>query len=425
MKKKAKDFTIIGFMIFSLFFGAGNLIFPPKLGQNVGNHFYLGIIGFCLTGVLLPMLGLLTCMKCNGNFEELCIKCGKNFTKIFSICLVLLLGPLIALPRAAAITYSIAIKHNFPSINIIEFLIVFLLLLYFLVVKKSGVIEIIGKYLTPILLIVIFAIIIKGIITPISGFSRNIIPNDFSLSLQDGYQTMDTIGSVLFASIVTASIKSKGYKNNEVFGVILKSSTVAIILLCAVYGGLVYLGSRTGNLANGFSDSDLLLFISDSTLGKLAVIAIEIVLAIGCLASSVGLLAASGSFFVRISNNKIKYNVAITAILVVTGITASIGLTNIISVSTVVLNIVYPATIVVVVLNILRKFIVNHLVYKICTYITLIISFLEAFPKQFGFITKYLPLSSQGFGWVLPFIIILILSNYFLKFSNYKVNINK
>lgn len=425
MKKKAKDFTVIGFMIFSLFFGAGNLIFPPKLGQNIGNHFYLGIIGFCLTGVFIPMLGLLTCMKCNGNFEELCIKCGKNFTKVFSICLVLLIGPLIALPRTAATTYSLAIKPNFPAINIIEFLIVFLLLLYFLVVKKSGVIEIIGKYLTPILLIVIFALIIKGIITPLSGFSRNTTPNDFSLSLQDGYQTMDTIGSILFASIITASIKSKGYKNNEVLGVILKSSVVAIIFLCTVYGGFVYLGSRTGNLANSLSDSDLLLFITDSALGKSSVIAIEIVLAIGCLATSVGLLSAGGAFFVRISNNKIKYNVAIAAMLIITGITASIGLTNIIAVSTVVLNIVYPATIVIVVLNLLRKFIVSHLVYKLCTYITLIISFLEAFPKQFGFITKYLPLNSQGFGWVLPFIIVLILSNYFIKLSSYKVNINK
>lgn len=421
MNKKTKDYIVIGFAIFSLFFGSGNLIFPPKLGETVGNQFYLGIIGFCLTGVIFPVLGLMACTKTHGNFEELFERVGKNFSKIFSIILVLLIGPIVAIPRTAATTFSLAVQPNFHHLNIIEFLIVFLLIDFFLVIRPSKLIDVVGTYLTPILLLILFTLIIKGIIAPISSYSTTVPVDSFPKALTDGYETMDTIASIIFACLIMGTVKSKGYKDKEKIKVILKSSIVAILGLCSVYGGLIYLGSRTGVLGHNLSDSSLLLFLAHSLLGNAGTIGIEIVLALGCIATSIGVLSASGEFFVRISNNKIKYNVAIIFMIIITGLIASIGLTRIISISTILLNIVYPTTMVLILLNLIKKYVNNNYVFKLCTYITLLISLLDAIPLLQKYM-NYIPLTKAGFGWVIPFVIVFLICNYFMPKENLVTN---
>ncbi|MGL5616029.1 MAG: branched-chain amino acid transport system II carrier protein [Sarcina sp.] len=424
MNKKTKDYIVIGFALFSLFFGAGNLIFPPELGRSIGSSFYLGIIGFCITGVLVPLLGLMASIKSHGNFEELFSKVGKNFSKVFSVILVLLIGPLIAIPRTAATTFSLAIKPNFPHVTMIEFLIIFLLIDFFLVIRPSGIIELVGTYLTPILLIILLTLIIKGVISPISTYSTTTAVNCLPKALTDGYETMDTIASIIFASLIMHTIKEKGYKHNEKIKVVIKSSFVAILGLSTVYGGLIYLGSKTGSLALNMSDSQLLIFLAHSILGNLGTMGIELVLAIGCIATSVGLLSASGDFFVRISNNKIKYNVAIVFMLVITGLLASAGLTKIISVSTIVLNIVYPVTMVIILLNLIKTVIRNDFVFKACTYLTLLISLLNAIPACKSMM-NLIPLNSDGFGWIIPFILVFLITNYIpLKKNNTVINSN-
>lgn len=413
MNKKTKDYIVIGFALFSLFFGAGNLIFPPRLGNETGSQFILAIIGFCITGVFIPLLGLIACMQTHGNFEELSLRVGKKFSKIFSIVLVLLIGPLIAIPRTAATTFSIAIKPNFTHSNIIEFLIVFLLIVFLLTIRSSGIIEMVGTYLTPILLIILLTLIIKGIISPISTYSTTSSANSLSNALTEGYQTMDTIASIIFASLIMGAIRKKGYKHHEKTVVLLKSSFIAILGLCVVYGGLIYLGSRTGTLAMNLTDSELLLFLAHSILGRAGAIGIEIVLSIGCIATSVGLLSASAEFFVRISNHKIKYNFALITMLIITGLIASVGLGKIIKISTIVLNVAYPITMVIILLNLIKKFVHNDLVFKICVYATLFISILDAIPS-FKNTMNYIPLTTKGFGWLVPFIIAFIISNYLI-----------
>lgn len=274
-------------------------------------------------------------MKNHGNFEELSLPVGKNFSKVFSITIVLLIGPLIAIPRTAATTFSIAIHPNFAKSNIIEFLVVFLLIM--------------------------------------------------------------------------GTIRKKGYKREEKIILVAKSSIIAIIGLCVVYGGLIYLGSRTGNIGNGMSNTSLLLFISKEILGKFGTIGIEIVLAIGCIATSIGLLSASAEFFTRISNNKIKYNYALITMLIVTGVIASVGLGKIISISTIVLDIIYPVTIVIILLNLIKTMIRSNFVFKLCAYVTLIVSILDEIPS-IAPIMNHIPLTNLGFGWIIPFIITFIIA---------------
>ncbi|WP_066874741.1 branched-chain amino acid transport system II carrier protein [Clostridium mediterraneense] len=420
MNKKTKDYLIIGFALFSMFFGAGNLIFPPFLGQTLGEHYWLGIIGFTITGVGLPLLGLLAATKNHGNFEELSLKVGKNFSKIYSIALFLLIGPMLAIPRTAATTYEISIQPNFEHFNTFIFIVIYFAINLIFVLRPSKIIETIGKYLTPILLFILVILIVKGIINPVSGYSPTDVANPLAKSLIDGYQTMDALASIIFASLIIGAVKSKGYKENQIIKVTVKASIVAIIGLGLVYGGLIFLGSRTGSLANGLSNSTLLLFLSSSILGKIGTITIGVALGLACLTTSIGLLSSGGEFFERISNGKLKYTYNVLAMVVISIGIASVGLDNIISLSASILGIIYPITIVLILLNLFDRFVRSTFVYQLCVYTTLIISiltFIAGYSKPLADILGYLPLYSSGFGWILPFVIAFIIGNFFFRQS--------
>lgn len=420
MNKKTKDYLIIGFALFSMFFGAGNLIFPPYLGQTLGVNYWLGIIGFTITGVGLPLLGLLAATKNNGNFEELSLKVGKNFSKIYSIALFLLIGPMLAIPRTAATTYEISIQPNFSNFNVYLFIVLYFAINLIFVLKPSRIIETIGKYLTPVLLLILIVLIVKGIVDPISGYSATTMTNSLSGSLIEGYQTMDALASIIFASLIIGAVKSKGYRDNQIVNITVKASIVAIVGLGVVYGGLIFLGSRTGTFGTELSNSGLLLFLSESILGNIGRIAIGIALGLACLTTSIGLLSAGGEFFERISNGKLKYSVNVIIMAIVSICIASVGLSKIVSFSSSILGIIYPITIVLILLNLFNQFVKNNFVYKACVYVTFAISvltFVGGFVPRLDSALSILPMHAHGFGWVVPFVVTFIISNFFVGHS--------
>lgn len=418
MNKKTKDYLIIGFALFSMFFGAGNLIFPPFLGQILGENYWLGIIGFTITGVGLPLLGLLAATKNNGNFEEMSLKVGKNFSKIYSIILFLMIGPMLAIPRTAATTFEISISPNFANFSPLIFTIIYFAINLIFVLRPSKIIETIGKFLTPALLLILVFLITKGILNPVAGYSSTTITNPLSRSLIEGYQTMDALASIIFASLIIGAVKSKGYKENQIVKVTVKASIIAIIGLGIVYGGLIVLGSRTGSLANGMTNSGLLIFLSKSILGHLGKIAIGIALGLACLTTSIGLLSAGGEFFERVSNKKLKYKTNVIVMCITSILIANMGLDKIVSFSATILNIIYPITIVLILLNLADKLVKGQIVYKISVYTTLTISiltFLAGFNPSLNSILSILPMYQVGFGWVLPALIAFVISNILVK----------
>ena len=421
MDKKKRDYLVIGFALFSMFFGAGNLIFPPYLGQILGEYYWLGIIGFTITGVGLPLLGLLAATKNKGNFENMSLKVGSKFSKIYSVVLFLMIGPLLAIPRTAATTYSISIEPNFKNFNPFLFTLLYFAVNLIFVLKPSKVIEIIGKFLTPVLLLILIVLIVKGIIDPVSGYSATTVANPLTTSLLEGYQTMDALASIIFASLIIGAVKSKGYKENEIVKVTVKASIIAIIGLGVVYGGLIVLGSRTGLLGNGMDNSKLLLFLSTSILGHAGRIAIGIALGLACMTTSIGLLSAGGEFFERISGGKLKYRNNIFAMCILSIAVASMGLDNIVAFSASILNVIYPITIVLILLNLFDKFVKGRAVYQASVYVTLIVSiltFIGGFVTPLDKVLSYLPMQSVGFGWVLPAIIAFVVTNFFIKTSH-------
>ncbi|HCW52372.1 MAG TPA: branched-chain amino acid transport system II carrier protein [Clostridium sp.] len=407
MKKNSKDILIIGFALFAMFFGAGNLIFPPFLGNVIGSQYIIASIGFICTGVGLPLLAIIAVSKGNGTFESMASRIGVKFAIVLNTILFIAIGPMLAIPRTAATTYELAILPNFPKISPIVWMVIYFAINLIFVLKKSSIIDTIGTYLTPLLLILLAVIIIKGIIFPIGKVLDTGAVNVFATSFKEGYQTMDALGGLLFATMISSSILAKGYSKKEVIPMTLKAGLVATVGLAFVYGGLMYLGAQTTGIFTGeLTKSNLLLFISNSVLGNMGSIIIGLAMALACLSTSIGLLSAGASFFETLTKGKLSYNFnAIVISLISIGI-GSLGVDKIVVISAPVLSILYPVAITLVFTTLFNKIITNDKAVRLAVYVSLIFGVLEIIPS---INLSFIPLGNAGFAWLLPTIIALLI----------------
>ena len=407
MKNKIKDSIIVGFALFSMFFGAGNLIFPPSLGNKLGDQYLLGIVGFVLTGVGLPLLAILACSRGNGTFEGITNKIGTKFTLILTTVLFFAIGPLLAIPRTAATTFEISILPFFPTWSPIIVMAIYFLINLFFVLKRSSIIDTIGKFLTQALIIILTIVIVKGVISPIGEIASTGATNILSTSLLEGYQTMDALAALLFAGVITSSIIEKGYKGKEVKSVLLKASIIAVIGLAFVYGGLTFIGAHTVNLVDpGISNTTLLVFIANKILGTFGVALIGAAIGLACLTTSIGLLTAGSTFFEKVTNGKLSYKFNAIVISLISYIIACQGVDKIVKLSVPILNVLYPVAITIIFVTMLNKFITNIIAIRLAVYVSLVCGVLFSF-----FVTalNFIPLASVGFGWVIPTVIALVI----------------
>ena len=407
MKNKMRDSIVVGFALFSMFFGAGNLIFPPSLGNKLGDQYLLGIIGFVLTGVGLPLLAILACSRGNGTFEGITNKIGTKFTLILTTVLFIAIGPLLAIPRTAATTFEISILPLFPTWSPVIVMAIYFLINLFFVLRRSSIIDTLGKFLTPALIVILTIVIVKGVIDPIGEMVPTGATNILSTSLLEGYQTMDALAALLFAGVITSSIVEKGYKGTEVKSVLLKASAIAVIGLAFVYGGLTFIGAHTVNLVDsGISNTSLLVFIANKILGTFGVVLIGAAIGLACLTTSIGLLTAGSTFFEKVTNGKLSYKVNAIVISLISYVIACQGVDKIVKLSVPILNVLYPVAITIIVVTMLNKFITNIVAIRLAVYVSLVCGLLFSF---FGTALNDLPLASVGFGWVIPTILALVI----------------
>lgn len=413
MKKSTKDSIVIGFALFSMFFGAGNLIFPGFLGNSLGSDFLLGTVGFVVTGVGLPLLAIVACSKGDGTFESIGNRIDRKFILIFTTVLFLAIGPLMAVPRTAATTFELSVNPFLPNIPAIVAITVYFAINLFFVLKKSAIVDTIGKFLTPALLILLIVLIVKGIVSPIGEIVNTNASAVLSTSLIEGYQTMDALGALLFASIVTTSLKDKGYRGKEMPKMIFKSSLVAAIGLAFVYGGLMYIGAQTSGLVSQeIGKTGLLLLISENVLGKVGPAIIGLAMGLACLSTSIGLVSVGASFFEKISKGKLSYNLNAIVITIISLAVATLGVDKIVALSGPVLNLLYPVSITIIVTTLMSKYLKNMKAVRLGIYTSLVFSLLLLIP---GLNLSFLPLADLGFGWVLPTVLAIVIGLFVFK----------
>lgn len=407
-KSKFKDVLIVGFALFAMFFGAGNLILPPYIGIKAGNTWLQSLIGFGLTGIGLPLFGIVAMAKNDGSLERFAGKFSHVFSIILGILIILSIGPLLAIPRTGATTYEIAVRPIYPTCSPMLFSFIFFGLTLYFSINKSTVIDKIGKILTPMLLIMLGIIIIKGIFSPIGNVVSTNLKNSFSASFIEGYQTMDAFASIFFAGIVIDNIKARGYKSvKDQVKLTICSGVVAAIGLFIVYGGLMYLGATASGLVlDDIERTTLLVQLVGNILGDVGKIPLGLAVGLACLTTAVGLTVATGEFFSRISKGKLSYKGVVLATVISSTIISSYGVESIIQFSGPVLITLYPVVIVLIVMNTFKEYIKNGAIYATAVAGAFAVSVFNGLAELglkidfFEKIISHIPLADSGFAWV-------------------------
>ena len=418
-KKISADIAVIGFALFAMYFGAGNLIFPPDLGVRTGPYWFLSFICYFTTDMGLGIVAVISAMRFDADISALTAPIGKIPSLLVCTANIICLGPALAIPRTAATTFElglvpvtgIALGNKFA---LAIFSIIFFVLVFFLTIRPSKVVDIIGKVLTPVLLLSLLILIVKGILTPQGEIGEAISKDIIKDGFYNGYQTLDLMGSMFFAVIILNSARDKGYRTRgECFNITAKSALLSGGMLFIVYSGLCYLGATTGTqwidkVATGeMNQAGLLINITASLLGRPGTFVLATVVAFACLTTAVGLTSAASEYFYNTSKGKIKQEWAIVAICIISALVCNLGLSKIISFSAPILLLLYPLTVLLVVTAFLRGKIKNRMPYILSSAVTFFISLCESLGTNFGrdrllSLVESLPLYDYGFCWLLP-----------------------
>lgn len=424
MRKKSKDIIVVGFALFSMLFGAGNLLFPPYLGLISGKEWITSLTGFVLADVGISLLVLAACAKYSGDLDKVLNRAGKNVSKLIGIAAILCIGPLLAIPRTAATTLEMGIVPILGESNILISIIssiIFFGLTLALAIRQSKVVDIIGKILTPTLLIALLILIINGIMNPIGDLnSAAMIENLFQEGVSQGYLTMDALGVAALATVIISSIDDRGYKNsNEKIKLTMKSGLVAGLGLIIVYGGLMYLGAMLSNMdGNPYGvntpQASLMVVLTNILFGYTGKIILCVIVTLACLTTAIGLTSATAKYFSNITNGKLKYKSTVIAICLFSMVVSNFGVDTIIKFSSPILEVVYPVLMVLAAMSLIFGNIKNDNVFKGAALATFIVSLLTVANGLWGIapVMIKLPLASFGFNWIVPAIIGGLIGNF-------------
>lgn len=350
--KRLLDGLTIGFALFAMFFGAGNLILPPFLGLNAGADWWSSISGFTLTAILAPFLGILAVLLSGDSFTDLGARINKNLAVVLAMLIMLSIGPMVAIPRTAATTFEVGVLSVFPDFNPIWSSAIFFVIVSILSISPSKVVDIIGKYLTPLLLVLLTVLVVTGILYPLDTELLHTHSNEeaFFQGFAEGYQTMDVLASVIFASIIITAAISKGYTTvQEKTKVTIIAGLVAMFCLLFIYGGLVYLGATSGYpISEQVKRTDLLLHISSGLLGTTGTYALALCIALACLTTAIALTCAVGTFFSQLTKGLLSYRLIVILTCLVSGYLAVNGVDEIIAYAFPFLSFIYPITLTLV-----------------------------------------------------------------------------
>lgn len=406
MKRNWKDIFVIGFALFSMFFGAGNVIFPPYLGLGSGSEWLAGFFSYYIADIGLALLAMFAILR-QGSPDGVTNRIGKIPSTLLMSAVVLCIGPLLAIPRTAASTFEMSVTPLVSGVSPVLFSVLFFLLIFLLCVQESAVVDIVGKFLTPALLIGLLVLIVLGVVNPIGPVGNHpLVDNVAATGVEAGYQTMDVLAALVFGYIVLKSARDKGHTEPRAqFQVVSGASLVAGIGLLVVYLGLTHLGATTARFFDLTVDRTFLVVsIVRNLMGYPGVVLFSVVVALACITTAVGLVSSCGNYFSSLSRGRLSYGLVVGIVCLFSAVVSNFGLEAIISIASPILNVVYPPTLVLIVLGLFRG-IRSDWVFRAAALGALVVSLLEVISSYTGVDMAFLqalPLASLGFGWVVP-----------------------
>lgn len=444
MEKKlsSKDYLYLGSMLFGLFFGAGNLIFPVHMGQEAGANVWPAIIGFLITGIGLPFLGIIAIgISGENGLFDLASRVHKGYGYFFTVALYLVIGPFFAMPRLAATSFEIGltpfVAENQKTLFLAIFSILFFALSWWFSRNPSKLLDYVGKFLNPLFLVLLAILIVMSFVKPMANIHDITVlgkyrDHAFFTGFQNGYNTLDVLASLAFGIIVVNTLKNKGVtKKSTITADTFKSGAVSVLLMGIIYSFLSLMGTMSmGKFDLSENGGIALAQIAHYYLGTGGSIILALIVIVACLKTTIGLTTAFSETFAELFP-RFSYSTLIASVSIIPCIIANVGLTSIISYSTPVLMFLYPLAIILVLLGVSGPLFKNNpIVYQTVTIFTIIpaiIDGLQSSPawiqnanitqKIIEFAKNTLPFFGIGMGWIVPavFGLVLGLGIYLIK----------
>lgn len=413
-----RAYLAIGMMLFALFFGAGNLIFPAALGQHSGSNVGWALAGFVITGVGLPLLGVMA-MGYSGckDVQELASRVHPVYGLIYTVALYLSIGPMFATPRTGTVAYEIAIKPFTEGVAMDMqpiFLALFFGISLWLSISPQKLVNRIGNILTPALLLVIFLLIVKSFITPLGGYA---VPQGEYVTaggavLQgflDGYNTMDALASVVFAILVIDFVRLSGATSRVVVTkTVMEVGAIAVALLGIVYIFIANIGATSVERFGLFeTGAPVLTASADFLFGAVGQVILAVIVLLACLSTSIGLITSCSTYFHKLYS-KVSYKVFVVIFSIAAFGLGMFGLKTIISAAIPVLMLLYPLTIVIIFLALSDAlFDGRRCVYSWTIGLSMISALMSGLETAGwapdvlkAVFTQYIPFQGIGMGWV-------------------------
>lgn len=425
-----KSRLLVGLTLFSMFFGAGNLIFPPFLGVEAGTHTWFAMAGFLLTAVGFPILGVIAVAE-SGGLDALARRVSPAFAFCFTLLIYISIGPALAIPRTASTSFEMVVRPIFDSAGLLEstvagvpllagsqalYSVLFFLVAFFIALNPEKLTQRLGKCLSPLLILLILTLFVGVILNPIGDYgpvTGAYAEGAFARGFIEGYQTMDTIAALNFGLIIAMNIRAFGVtKESAVVAETVKAGLIALVVFLVVYGALAHVGAQTGGSFSGLENGAQTLTQAAAHLfGPAGAVVLGLIFFIACLNTCVGLLSCCSNYFRGLIPAP-GYTGWVAIFAILSMIVSNAGLTLILKVSVPVLVAIYPLALVLIVLA-LFTFAVPRLgampkLYPVTMLVTGVVSVTLALEgcglrvPGLSDVLALLPWAASGLGWVTP-----------------------
>ncbi|WP_162495593.1 branched-chain amino acid transport system II carrier protein [Streptococcus suis] len=428
MKKGA----LTGLLLFGMFFGAGNLIFPPALGVLSGENFWPAILGFVVSGVGIAVVALIVgTLNPKGYMHEISRKISPTFATIYLVALYLAIGPFFAIPRTATTSFEIGIAPLLSDANLglwlFGFTALYFVAAYLIALNPSQILNSIGRILTPVFAILIVILVVLGIVkygstNPLPAADAYSAGRAFGTGFIEGYNTLDALASIAFSVVAVNTLKQLGFSSKkEYVSTIWSVGFVVALAFSALYVGLAFLGNHFPVPADVLASKEIhkgVYVLSQATqaiFGPSAQIFLAAMVIVTCFTTTVGLIVSSGEFFAE-RFSRFNYKVYATLFTLIGFGIANLGLSKIIAFSIPVLLILYPITICIILITIVNKFVpLSTYGMQLTVGVVTALSLVEVLAGQFNWtavskIISALPLAGQSLAWLLPALVGIVLS---------------
>ena len=448
MKKNVsgRELLFIASLLFGMLFGAGNLIFPVSLGQKAGNTVALATLGFCITGVGLPLLAIIAMARTeSASMAELASKGGKNFSIFFSCLLYLCIGPLFAIPRTASVSFQVGlypfIGEAHHKIGLFIFTLLFFLAALYFSLRPGNILTYVGKILNPLFLFFLGILLLTAFLHPMGSIQSlpatgEYAKNSFFTGLLEGYNTLDVVGALAFGNILIENVKNRGAKDGkEVSRLSIVSGSITTVMMATLYFALAFTGAGSRALFSiQDNGGDALHSISTHYFPRFGGVLLGLIICLSCLKTAVGLITAISMAFTEMFPKGLKYRNLVFVFTFFSFAISNLGLSRIIQYTVPALYFIYPMSIVLILLCLIGEhFQFEKKIFQIALYVTAPFALLDAYkalPKELlaGIpfhgnmmkILSHIPLFSIGMGWLIPAVLAFLLSFLFWKMRERK-----